>query len=846
MGIYNLNLVLVPFAAVLAIVSLGTGFWMLFRSFTIFRGQITRSLNMDIDIVKINRPLKPQSQPGQQQQPPKNDKELISVMEHLFASLGNIKEKTGILHRIIYGDAVVAMEIANPADTDEISFYVGAPRKFIGIVERQIHSFYPKASIERVKDYNIFYPGSNTASSYLKLKHQDHLPIRTYQSLESDPLNNITNVLGKFEERREGAAIQLLIKPARGGWREKGRLMAHKMQQGRRLEDVKRDTPLRLFFRGFSNVALKKSEDRTKGDIFRPNRDPVQLTPEEQEAVKKIEGKANKPGFRANVRLVASALTQERAEMILAELENAFIQYDNPGLNSFSAIRENKARSKNIAFDFIFRNFRDDQNFILSSEEIASVFHFPILSTETPKISWLKSRAAAPPVNIAKAGLTLGFNDYRGAETVIRHSDDDRRRHFYIIGQTGTGKSTMMEEMVKQDIKNGKGVCVIDPHGEFVEHVTECIPKERAEDVIYFDPADMERPFGLNMLEFDRSRPEQKTFVINEMINIFDKLYDLKQTGGPMFEQYMRNAALLVMEHPESGSTLMEIPRVLADEEFRHMKLENCANPVVKNFWEKEAEKAGGEAALANMVPYITSKLTQFISNDMMRPIIAQEKSTIDFRQAMDNQQIVLVNLSKGKIGEINANLLGMIIVGKILIAALSRVDIHEDQRQDFYLYVDEFQNFTTDSIAQILSEARKYRLNLIIAHQFIAQLKEEISKAVFGNVGSVCSFRVGAEDAEFLQKQFEPVFDSNDLMNVDNRNCFLKLLIDNQVANPFNMKTYPPSKGNAKIADAIKELSKLKYGRNRDIVNEEILKKANFLASAGTADAFDMGEKPL
>jgi hypothetical protein len=845
MGAYNLNLILYPLALLLAAVSFGSAFLMIFKSFVSFRGQITRSLNMDIDVVKVSRPLKTQSQSGQQSQPPKSDKELISVMEHLLASLGNIKEKAGIFHRLIYGDAVVAFEIANPSNNDEISFYVGAPRKFMNIVERQIHSFYPKASLERVKDYNIFYPGSFTAASYLKFTEKNHFPIRTYQSLESDPLNNITNVLGKFEEKREGAAIQIMVKPAHGDWRAKGREVAHKMQQGRRLSDVKKDSFLREFLRGFFKIAIKK-EDSQKKDILKSDKESVQLTPEEQEVVKKIEGKANKPGFFANIRLVASALSQERAEQILAELENSFVQYENPGLNRFKVIREDRIHKKNIAFDFIFRIFRDDQRIILSSEEVASIFHFPILSTETPKIAWLKSRTAAPPPNISKEGIKLGFNDYRGVETVIRHSRDDRRRHFYIIGQTGTGKSTMIQEMVKQDIENGEGVCVIDPHGDLVDNVVESIPKARAEDVIYFDPSDMERPFGLNMLEYDQRKPEQKTFVINEMINIFDKLYDLRQTGGPMFEQYMRNAALLVMEHPESGSTLMEIPRVLADEEFRHMKLAHCANPVVKNFWEKEAEKAGGEAALANMVPYITSKLTQFISNDMMRPIIAQEKSTINFRRAMDEQQIILVNLSKGKIGEINANLLGMIIVGKILIAALSRVDMPESERKDFFLYIDEFQNFTTDSIAQILSEARKYRLSLIIAHQFIAQLKEEISKAVFGNVGSLCAFRVGAEDAEFLQKQFEPTFDANDLMNVDNRNAFVKLLIASQVAPPFNLKTYPPSKGNPKIAEAIKELSKLKYGRNRDIVNEEIMKKASFVAPSASADAFDMGEKPL
>ncbi|MCX6766282.1 MAG: type IV secretion system DNA-binding domain-containing protein [Candidatus Moranbacteria bacterium] len=843
MDAYSLNLILYPLAGLAAIVCFASGALLVFKSFMGFRGLVTRSLNMDLDVVKVSRPMKREAQ-GEQQQQPKSEKELISVMEHLFASLGNIKEKSNIWHRIIYGDAVVALEMANPADNDEISFYVGAPKKFINIVERQIHSFYPKASIERVKDYNIFSPGSFTAASSLTLKDKHHFPIRTYQTLEADPLNNITNVLGKFDEKKEGAAIQLLMKPARSGWRQKGKQVAHKMQQGRQLSDVKRDTIVRQVGRGLLSLFHQKKDKQE--DILKQNKDVIQLTPEEQEVVKKIEGKAGKSGFSVNIRLVASALTQERSEVILSELENGFIQYENPGLNSFKVLREDKRRPKNIAFDFIFRNFRSDQSFVLSSEEIASVFHFPLFSTETPKIAWLKARTAAPPSNISKDGITLGFNDYRGVETVIRHAEDDRRRHFYVVGQTGTGKSTMMEEMVKQDIKNGKGVCVIDPHGEFVDHVLECVPKERAEDVIYFDPADMERPYGLNMLEFDQNKPEQKTFVINEMINIFDKLYDLRQTGGPMFEQYMRNAALLVMEHPDSGSTLMEIPRVLADEEFRHLKLSHCTNPVVKNFWEKEAEKAGGEAALANMVPYITSKLTQFISNDMMRPIIAQEKSTINFRQAMDNQQIILVNLSKGKIGEINANLLGMIIVGKILISALSRVDISESERKDFYLYIDEFQNFTTDSIAQILSEARKYRLALVIAHQFIAQLKEEISKAVFGNVGSICSFRVGAEDAEFLQKQFEPVFDANDLMNVDNHNCFMKLLIASQVASPFNMKTYPPTAGSKEIAEAIKELSKLKYGRNRDIVNEEILKKSSFVSAPASADAFDMGEKPM
>ncbi|MDP3957027.1 MAG: TraM recognition domain-containing protein, partial [bacterium] len=551
---------------------------------------------------------------------------------------------------------------------------------------------------------------------------------------------------------------------------------------------------------------------------------PVNLTPEEQELVKSIDAKTNKGAFSANIRLIASAATQERAEEILGHMENAFGQFENPEVNNFRV--KKRVREKKAVYDYIFRNFDDETHMILTVEELASIFHFPISTTETPKIKWLKAGAAPPPVNIPQDGILLGYNDYRGAKTDIRITDNDRRRHMYVIGQTGVGKSVYLQEMAKKDALTGKGFCFIDPHGDAIEDILAAIPKERAEDVILFDPSDTERPIGLNMLEYDPAHPEQKTFVINEMIGIFDQLYDLKTTGGPMFEQYMRNAMLLIMEDPESGSTLMEISKVLADEDFRKYKLSKCQNPIAYDFWTKEAEKAGGEAALANMVPYITSKLTTFISNDMMRPIIAQQKSTLNFREIMDTNKILLVNLAKGKIGEINARLLGMVVVGKILMAALSRVDTPEEERKDFYLYMDEFQNVTTNSIAQILSEARKYRLVLIIAHQFIAQLKEEISKAVFGNVGSLVSFRVGSEDAEFLEKQFLPVFTARDLINVDNRNCFVRLLMNNELTKPFNMKPYAPTHGDQEVANALKELSRLRYGRDATIVNREIMSR--------------------
>ena len=456
------------------------------------------------------------------------------------------------------------------------------------------------------------------------------------------------------------------------------------------------------------------------------------------------------------------------------------------------------------------------------------MFHFPLAHTETPNIDWLTSKTAPAPSNIPKEGTILGYNLYRGVRTDIRIKNVDRRRHMYIVGKSGTGKSVLLNNLAIQDIENGHGVCVMDPNGDLIEDILNRIPPERAEDVIIFSPADTQRPIGLNLLEYDPRYPEQKTFVINEMIGIFDKLYDLKATGGPMFEQYMRNALLLIMDSPETGSTLMEISKVLADEDFRRMKLSLCKNKTVVDFWQKEAEKAGGEAALANMVPYITSKLTPFVSNDMMMPIIGQQKSAFNFRDLMDNQKILMVDLPKGSIGETNAYLLGMIIVGKILMSALSRTDIPQEQRKDFYLYIDEFQNFTTNSICQILSEARKYALCLNIAHQYIGQLSKnqdtEIKDAVFGNVGTMISFRVGSEDAEFLVKEFGPVFNEYDLVNVG-RGAFVKLLVDGQGVRPFSLQTIWPLMGKARdgMSENIRQLSRFKYGRDRDVIMKEI-----------------------
>lgn len=820
----NLDFIIYLLLILSGTATLLSGLWLVVRSFLLFRSHINRSLNMDLEVVRVSKSSKPQDKENKTQA--EMWREEIGAMEQLLTSFSTIKEKRGLLYRILYDAPAISLEIANSSKDEEIIFYMAVPKKFREAIEKQVTSFFPNAVLEKSKDYNVFSPGGFTEASILSLKNKFILPVRTYQSLETDPLNAISNALSKFDKMEEGGAIQLIIKPAGGSWRSKGRKIAHEMQQGKQLSSVHVESKLVKAGRVAMDAAISlRKKEGEKSPMESPT---IQLTPEEQELVKGIERKSNKAAFQVNIRLVASAKAPERAQEILSHLENAFSQYENSDLNCFKI---KKRKKQDIAYDFIFRNFVEEDALILSVEEISSIFHIPISTTEAPKIKWLKSNEAPAPINIPEEGVKIGFNEYRGTKTVIKLTDSDRRRHFYTIGQTGTGKTTILIEMAKQDAKSGKGFCFIDPHGEAVESILACIPKERAEDVVYFDPSDVERPFGLNMLEFDESRPEQKTFVINEMIGIFDQLYDLKATGGPMFEQYMRNAMLLIMDDPESGSTLMEISKVMADEDFRRMKLSKCKNPIVHDFWTKEAEKAGGEAALANMVPYITSKLTTFIANDMMRPIIAQQKSTINFREIMDNKKILLINLSKGKIGEINARLLGMVIVGKILMSALSRVDIEESQRQDFYLYMDEFQNVTTNSISQILSEARKYRLCLNIAHQFIAQLKEEISKAVFGNIGSMVIYRVGPEDSEFLEKQVEPVFTRSDLVNVDNHKGFAKILINGVLTKPFNIQGYPPTVGSPEIASAIKELSRLKYGRDAAIVNAEIMERTKIKA---------------
>lgn len=772
------------------------------------RNRISKSLQLQLLKIELPTVEKPKEQT--QDTGIAGIREKVALMEQLLSQLTSIKKKG--IKDLFKAHPFFTLEIAVQNSGKEIGFYVALPRRFVPSFEKAIQGVYPDANVELSQDYTIFHPEGTGSGALIKSKDK-YLPIKSYQTLEGDPLGGVLNAFSKVAEEKEGMALQIILQNAPPSASSHLLELLKHLRKGKTLNEAK-------------SLAKKTNLNSLKSDKKKEGEEISQPTPPDQQLIEKLEKKYQKALFNCNIRLLTAAHDKARADALLHEVSTPFSQYTVPDLNSLLITEPKGRKLQKLFYDFAFRLPQAKNSSYLSTEEIASIFHLPNTSHGVAHVSSSKAKLAPLPSNAPSDGILLGTNVYRGSENPVYMTEADRARHFYIIGQTGTGKSNFMLSLIKQDIKDGHGVCFIDPHGDGAEEVLRSIPPERIRDVIYFNPGDVERPMGLNLLEYNPAFPEQKTFIINELMEIFNKLYDMKTAGGPMFEQYFRNATALVMDDPESGNTLLEINRVFVDKAFRDLKLSKTTNPLVQTFWREVAEKAGGEASLANIVPYISSKFDTFLSNEIMRPIVAQEKSSINVRDVMDNKKILLINLSKGRLGELNSSLIGLIMVGKILMSAFSRIDTQESERKQFYLYIDEFQNVTTNSIETILSEARKYRLNLIIAHQFIAQLEEDIAKAVFGNVGSMASFRIGAEDAEFMEKQFGPTFSAKDLMNIDNYNCYLKLLINGQTANPFSMKTIPPTQGSAEIAQKAVEYSRLTYGRDKASVVAEISKK--------------------
>ncbi|OGI65938.1 hypothetical protein A2914_01445 [Candidatus Nomurabacteria bacterium RIFCSPLOWO2_01_FULL_41_21] len=757
--------------------------------------------------------LPPPEEEGDKQ---KGFKEFIGAMEQFYAGMQSISEGRNNDKEVYF-----TLEVALSSESDEVVVYAGIPNKHISLFEKQVLAFYHDAKVrEAQNDYNIFNNSGGSAGAYAMLSERSVLPIKTYDNIDHDPMNTILNVFSKLKTEGEGAAIQLVVAPAGNKFID---------QFHRILDDVKDGTSVKHAadnFYKWNSALFKVSKDIIFGHTPDPEKKDKNMAGRrsvDEGAAEKIGNKVKSSIMKANIRVIASAESAERADAILKEIESSFNQFTEAGSNSLVFEKASGNSLKKLFRDFSYRAFTSDKMMPLNLKELASIFHFPVGIGSQPQLKEAKAGIAPAPLEMGHEGIILGFNNYRGKITNIHMAREDRMRHFYVIGQTGTGKTNVLLNMITQDIRNGDGCCYIDPHGTDIQTILSRIPKERIDDVLYFDPAYTARPMGLNMLEYDPKYPEQKTFVVNELMGIFNKLFDMKIGGGAMFEQYFRNSAFLVMEDPESGSTLLEITRVLADKEFRDLKLAKCKNPIIKQFW-VSAEQTTGDQSLANFVPYISSKFDNFISNDIMRPVVLQQNSVFNFRRIMDEKKILLVNLSKGRLGDINANLIGLVLVGKIQMAALSRVDMFGKPMNDFYLYIDEFQNVTTDSISSILSEARKYRLSLNIAHQYITQLEDNIKNAVFGNVGSMAVFRVGTEDANFLEQKFKPIFNAHDITKLDNYNAYVSMLVKGTPTKPFNIETLAPEKGNMEIVDSIKELSYMKYGRDREEVEEEIM----------------------
>jgi hypothetical protein len=629
-------------------------------------------------------------------------------------------------------------------------------------------------------------------------------------------MQGILNALSTLDNE-DGVGIQFLMRPADPSWRKVASDVASLKRKGTPSKD---GAGKALNYASQLATALVKPPESKDGDQGGGKTD---LSALEQSVLDAIDDKTRYPGYEVSIRVIVSSNITQRAQALLGNVVASFSLFDSPGKNGFKYTPAKDIEDFVTAYIMRFFPQTFNKN-ILNSVELATLFHFPDQSNiPTSQLERQESKQVDGPRNMPEEGLLLGYNLFRGIKKPIKIALTDRQRHMYVVGQTGTGKSTFFENLALQDMLNGDGFAFVDPHGDVVERLLAMVPRERTEDVIYFSPADMEYPMGLNLFEFDT--PDQKDFLIQEALSMLYKLYDPQHQGimGPRYEHLFRNAALTVMADP-AGGTFIDIPKLFRDPRFVQQKLQYVTDQNVLEFWQKEMPASQRSNEFGEVTSWFVSKFGAFLSNEMMRRIIGQTKSAFDLRDIMDNKKILLVNLSKGRTGDLNSKLLGMIFVMKFQAAAMSRATIPEDQRQDFALYVDEFQNFSTDSFATIMSEARKYHLNLLVANQFTTQLTDEIRDAVFGNMGTIVSFRIGQNDVEALSRYFQPTFDGDDLLRVPNYNAIVRTLVGGVPTQPFSMSTLPPlGTPNEKLAVALKQLSAAKYGRPRAIVEAEI-----------------------
>ena len=741
------------------------------------------------------------------------DDEVLSEAQTMYNIIASTAMK-GFKTRL-YGQRHISFEIV--ASDGLVRYYAVVPAVLTETIKQAISAAYPAARLEEVEMENIFSQQGKmqgVIGGEFELKKDFYYPIATYQESRRDAARALLDALSGVE-RGDGAAIQIMFRPAPENWTNKSNQKVESIRNGKSKK-------------GSAAGALDIMEALWKPPTYGINNssaDFPQLTALENEEIQAIEDKTKYPGYEVLTRVITSSSTATKSQAILQSIVSAFSLFDSPRYNGFKFNMTTDVDELITAYIFRFFPQSTNKN-ILNSVELSTIFHLPDQnSIPTGKVERQRIRQVDGPTEPMREGLLIGVNEFRGIEKQIRLGVEDRRRHTYIIGQTGMGKSKFLENLAYQDIMEGRGFCFIDPHGDSVEELLGMIPQSRMDDVIYFDPSDTENPLGFNIFEIES--PEDMDFVISETNSMLESLFDPGNTGvvGPRMQNIVRNAALLLMSDPDGG-TFMDIPKVLVDPEFAKQKIKYLRNQRAIDFWTKEWPASQRSNDAGDLVSWVVSKWAPFESG-LINNIIGQKKSAFNIREVMDNNKILLVNLSKGKLGEAAAKLLGMVFVMKFQAAAMSRADIPEDERKDFCLFVDEFQNFATDSFESILSEARKYRLNLILANQFITQLKDSIKGAIFGNVPNKIVGRIGIEDAEILQKNFTPTFTAEDLTRTPNYNSITTVLVNGFPSAPFTMKLLPPiGRSNSEIREGLRKYSASKYGRPREIVEDEIRKR--------------------
>lgn len=791
----------------------------LFVAFIVYRNSMREAKNYErgLKMVPILIHLPPASDDIDGGGRDKRDltEEVLSQAQVMYNIIASTSTK-GFMSRI-YGQRHVSFEIV--AREGLVYYYAVVPTVLTDTVRQAIAAAYPSARLEEVSEHSVFSKvgkASGTIGGEFTLRKEFIYPISTYMESKRDASRALLNAVSSAG-REDGVGIQFLIRPAYEKWTKRSISAAEQIVKNK--GEKKSSGGSGLSARDVMQALWKPPEasDKKEFQAEKP------LSAVEQAKVDAIQEKIRYPGYEVMIRVVVSSNTAARSQVLLKNIVAAFALFDSPSFNGF---KFNLTKNVDeLATAFIFRFFPQANNRdILNSVELATLFHLPDQnSIPTSQVKRQMSKQVDGPTEVMETGLLLGYNEFRGVRKPIRLADKDRRRHIHIIGQTGVGKSVLQENLAYQDMLAGRGFALVDPHGDLAEALLAKVPRDRVEDIVYFDPGDMSNPIGLNMFEFDH--PDQKDFLVQEAINMLYGLYDPGHTGivGPRLEHIFRNCALLLMADP-AGGTFVDVPKLLVDEQFRNAKLKYVTDRQVLDFWTKEFPASQRSNEAGDLISWVISKFGPFISNDAMRNIIGQTKSGFNFPEIMNNNKILLVNLSKGKMGDLNSKLLGIIFVMKFQAAAMARANIPEHERKDFTLYVDEFQNFATDSFETILSEARKYRLSLVLANQFMTQLKEELREAILGNVGTTITGRIGTTDAEIMVKRYTPVFTAEDLTKLPNFESVCVAQINGTPSAPFSMAWIPPmGEPNQQLSGALKKLSAAKYGRPRDQVERDI-----------------------